>query len=48
MVNQVSIVLPQHLREKAGVLGINISKTCRDAVAAEVERVEKQTGGKDV
>lgn len=44
MPNLVSVVIPQDLREKAGRLGINVSKVSREALANEVEKVEKELG----
>jgi post-segregation antitoxin (ccd killing protein) len=39
--NQVCVIIPGSLREKAGELRINISEVCRKALADEVEKSEK-------
>lgn len=42
MSNVVSVVIPENLRQKAWDLRINMSDICRKAIAAEVEKVEKE------
>lgn len=42
MTNNITISAPAKLRARARFLGINISQTCRDAIAAEVSKVEKE------
>jgi 5,10-methylenetetrahydrofolate reductase len=44
MTNVTSIAIPSSLLKRARKLGINVSGTSRDAVAAAVEKVEKAQG----
>jgi len=45
MTNTISVCIPQALRDEAGDLRINISKFCREALAAEVSRVKEHKAG---
>ena len=42
LTNQVCVILPPELRERARDFRINISETCRRALADEVLRKEKE------
>jgi post-segregation antitoxin (ccd killing protein) len=41
----VNIVMPGELREKADVHGINISDTARRAISRKVQRIERKNQG---
>jgi len=42
MSNQTTIILPIELRQRAGVLRMNISEVCRDAVLKQVLKEERE------
>ena len=44
MSNTVCVTIPHPLRERAGMLRINISQICREALADEIANIEKETG----
>ena len=44
MSNQTTIILPIELRQRAGVLRMNISEVCRDAVLKQVLKEERERG----
>ena len=44
MGNQVTVMIPLDLRQRAGNLRINVSEVCRLALADEVSKVEKERG----
>lgn len=43
MSNTVSVIIPEAQRQKAKCLGINISEVCRNALADEVSKKERET-----
>jgi len=44
MSNSVSVIIPYDLRQKALRYGVNVSKVSREAVADEVQKIEKEIG----
>jgi hypothetical protein len=42
MSNQVTVIIPLSLRERAADFRLNISKVCRDALATEVQKCEQK------
>jgi len=42
MSNQVTVIIPLSLRERAADFRLNISQVCRDALVAEVQKREQE------